>query len=359
MNKKQVISLCIIVTAGLLAIFAMGTALKAGVVQAAPVKVGLVTATDTLAAKGFSWMGYQGLLRAEQELGVVGTVYTTTDSSEIEPNILACAHAGNNFCIAIGFDAAEAISNTAGISPTVKFAVVDVAFEHYPDNLRGLVFASEDGAYLAGTLAALMSQSNVIGDLGGVDIPPVIAYTEGYSNGAHCANPGVTTIISYTNTFSEPLVGAEYAQKMIARGADVVFAAAGNTGNGAILTTTQSGVWAIGVDSDQYITLFMSGTVPGADRLLTSAMKRVDTAVFDSITDVVDGNFTPGTITYNLAMNGVGLAPFHEADDAIPSAVKTRLEWVSRAIIGGAIQPLDPLSPCLVVHQQFLPSIRR
>ncbi len=359
MNKKQIVSICIIVTAGLLALFAVAAGLKASVVQAAPVKVGLVTATDGLAANGYSWMGYQGLLRAEQELGVIGTVYTTTDPSEIEPNILGCARAGNDFCIAIGFQAAEAISNTAGISPTVKFAVVDASFEHYPANLRGLVFNVEDAAYLAGTLAAMMSQSNVIGDLGGMEIPPVVAFTEAYSNGARCANPDVTTIISYTNTFSEPMLGAEYAQRMIARGADVVFAAAGSTGNGAILTTTQSGAWAIGVDTDQYITLFMSGTVPGADFLLTSAMKRIDTAVFDSIDDVVAGSFTPGTVTYNLAVDGVGLAPFHEADNAIPAAVKTRLAWVSRAIIGGAIQPLDPLNPCLVVHQQFLPSIRR
>ena len=101
-------------------------------------------------------------------------------------------------------------------------------------------------------------------------------------------------------------------------GADVIFGVGGNTGNGAILTATQSGAWAIGVDTDQYNTVFESGSVAGSDRLLSSAMKRLDNAVFDTIGDVISGTFTSGTVLYTVAEDGVGLAPFHETDPLIP-----------------------------------------
>jgi basic membrane protein A len=203
--------------------------LKSISAQAAAVKVGLITNSDDLSENSFNWPAYQGLLRAEQELGVIGTVYTSTDPSDFEPNVLQCAHDANDLCIGIGFDLADAISVTAGISPTVKFAVVDFAYSTYLPNLRGIGFHSEEVGYLAGTLAAMMSKSKIIGDLGGMPIPTVTAFTEGYLNGANCVDPEVTTIISYTNTFSEPAVGAEYAQGMISQGADVIFAAAGRS----------------------------------------------------------------------------------------------------------------------------------
>jgi basic membrane protein A len=170
----------------------------------------------------------------------------------------------------------------------------------------------------------------------------VTAFTFGYSNGAHCANPAVTTIISYTNTFISPTLGAQLAQAQMAQGADVVFGVGGETGNGAILTATQSGSLGIGVDFDQYYTLFMSGTVPGSDYL-------------------VSGSFISGTVTYDLAMDAVGLAPFHETAKSIPPGVRTQLELVKQAIISGSIDPLDPNEPCpvIVIHQLYLPlSIR-
>jgi basic membrane protein A len=233
--------------------------------------------------------------------------------------------------------------------------LIDGTFENYPSNLRGVTFSAEDGAYMAGTIAAMLSQSNTIGDLGGWPIPSVLAFTEGYNNGARCANPDITTIISYTYSFTASDLGAGYAQDMISQGADVIFASAGQAGNGAILTVTQSGVWAIGVDTDQYLTLFMSGTVPGSNYLLTSVIKHLDTGVYLTISDTITGMFTSGTVVYGLEEEGVGLAPYHETEEAITTDIRTRLDWVSRAIIGGSIDPLDPEGACLVVHQQYLP----
>lgn len=298
------------------------------------------------------------IARPKTELGVEGTVYTSTDPSEVETNVQLCAQEGNDLCIGLTFWAAEALSDTAEVYSNT-FVNIDGFYETYPPNLQAVVFASEDAAYLAGTLAALMSQSGTIGDLGGMEIPPVTAFTEGYRNGAQCANPEVTTIISYTNDFGNPDLGAEYAQGMISQGADVIFAAAGPTGNGAILTATQSSVWAIGVDTDQYLTLFMNGTVPGSNYLLTSAVKRYDNAVFLPISDVISGTFSAGNVTYGLAEEVVELAPYHETEASIPMGVQVWLEWIKRAIIGGTIDALDPTAPCLVMHQQFLPLTTR
>jgi basic membrane protein A len=250
---------------------------------------------------------------------------------------------------------ADAILNYANIFTSTKFATIDAEYGIYSPNLRSATFRSEEVGYLAGTLAGMMSQSNIIGDLGGMEIPPVTAFVYGYANGAQCANPEVTTIISYTNDFSNPDLGAEYAQGMISQGADVIFAAAGATGSGALITTTQAGLWAIGVDTDQFYTVFMSGTIPGADYLLSSAMKRYDNAVYYTISDTVAGAFSPGLVVYDLADGGVGLAPFHEAENSIPPKVIEQLDWVTRGLIGGVLEPLNPDGPCLFVHQQYLP----
>ena len=288
-------------------------------------------------------MAYQGLLRAESELGVVGTVYTSPNPSDYAPNLSECASSGNNLCIGVGFGMGASIAEAALNNPSTMFAIVDVSYQSYPANLRGILFATDEASYLAGTLAALMSEHHVLGTVAGIEIPSVTEYTVSYRRGAECAVPGTSTIITYTGTFVDPELGAQIAGEMIAQGADVIFGVGGQTGNGAILAATQSAVWGIGVDVDQYLTLFNGGTVPGASYLLTSAMKRVDNAVFSTISDVVSHTFTSGPVVYGLAAAGVGLAPFHDADASIPQSVKARLERVKQGIIAGVI---DVVGPC-------------
>ncbi|MBN1483537.1 MAG: BMP family ABC transporter substrate-binding protein [Chloroflexia bacterium] len=310
--------------------------------QAQTVSVGLVTDEGTLADMSFNWLSYQGLLRAEDELGVAGAVYTSTSPADYEPNLQQCVDDGNDLCLSVGFSMADATWNKAQDYPGTAFAILDASWEDYPDNLRGILFASEEGAYLAGTLAGLMSDSDVLGDIGGMPIPPVDEYVYGFRNGAQCANLNANVLITYTWDFANPDVGAQVAQALMADGADIIFAPAGATGNGAVLTATQSGAWGVGVDVDYYTTVFMSGTAPGSDRLLTSAMKRLDNAVFMTIEDVVQGQFSPGTVRYDLAAGGVGLAPFHEADPLIPQEVRDALALVKEGLISGTIHPWDP-----------------
>jgi basic membrane protein A len=311
--------------------------------EANPIAAGLVIEGPTVNDNGFNWSSYQGLLRAQSELGVVGKVYTSTSSADYGPNLQKCVNDGNTACISVGFGMADATMSKATANSSTKFAIVDFSWSSYPDNLRGITFASDEVGYLAGILAGRMTQSDVIGAVGGMRIPSVESYIGGFRNGARCTNPDVTVIVTHTNNFSDPVRGARAAQEMIAQGADVIFSVAGQTGDGAVLTATQSGKWGIGVDADQYVTLFISGTVAGSDKLLSSAMKRTDNAVFDTIADVVSGTFTSGTVLYDLAVDGVGLAPFHEAAPSVPQSVQDELEAARQGIISGTI---DVNTPC-------------
>jgi basic membrane protein A and related proteins len=359
--KKRSIKVVTISLVSILAMLAVSMLLigtRSMSAQASIVKVGLIL-NGEINKYDWNWQSMQALSRAEAEFGVLGTVYTSTQFEEIFTDTRQCAMDGNNLCIGVGWMTSQAISETAAVYSTTKFANVDVAFVTPYSNTRSILFSSQDVGYLAGTLAALMSGSNSISAVCGMEIPTVTAFTDGYNNGARCAKPEVTTIISFTNSFTDPVLGAQIAQAQIALGSDVVFGVGGTTGDGGILTATQSGVWGIGVDTDQFYTLFMSGTVPGSDLLLSSAMKKADTAVYLTISDVVSGTFTSGLVWYGLGEDGVGLAPFHETAGSIPSRVSTQLDWVKRAIIGGSIDPLDPMSPCLVIHKQYLPITQR
>lgn len=311
--------------------------------EANSISVGLVTDVGTLDDMGFNWLSYQGLLRAEDELGVVGTVYTSTSSTDYETNLQQCVDDGNHLCISVGFLTADAISTTATANPATDFSIVDSSFESYPDNLRGMLFAADEVGYLAGTLAGLMTVSDTIGAVGAMEIQPVQDFVEPYRNGAQCANPDVDVLIEYTGSFSDTELGAQTAQDMIAEGADVIFGVGGPMGNAAVLTATQSGAWGIGVDFDTWVTLFKSGEIGGSDKLLSSAMKRMDNTVFATIADVVSDTFTSGTVIYDLEAGGVGLAPFHETEPFVPQSVRDALARVEKGIIWGII---DVNGPC-------------
>lgn len=308
-----------------------------------PVAVGLILDGPTVDDMSFNWFSYQGLLRAQSELGVVGTVYTSTSSADYVPNLQQCVDDGNDLCISVGFLMGDATLGAAEAHTDTYFATVDFAWEDYPDNLRGMIFAEDEAGYLAGTLAGLMTQSDVVGDIGGVQIPPVERYVEGYRNGAQCANPDATVLVNYTGEFGDPDLGAQVAQDMIAQGADVIFAPAGSLGVGAVKSATQSGVWGIGVDTDFYVTAFENGAVAGSDKLLSSAMKRLDNAVFETIADVISGTFTSGTVRYDLAAEGVGLAPFHATDPFVTQSIRDEVGRVKQSITREAI---DVNGPC-------------
>jgi len=311
--------------------------------QAKSIAVGLIFDSPNIDQTSYCWLAMEGLRRAENELGVAGTVYTTTKPEDFLPRLETCIQDGNDLCISVSFFSADPALQSAEQHPGRHFAVIDYIFPiSTPHNLRGIYFAEDEAGYLAGVLAGMLSKDNLVGGIGGIPVPAVVRYLEGYRNGAYCQNASTRVALAYTNDFDNPQHGAQAALGLIDLGADVIFAAAGLSGHGAILTSTQSGILAIGVDNDQYLTLFMSGTVPGAQYLVTSAMKRFDNAVYDTIADVISGTFTSGNQLYNLEVNGVGLAPFHEADPLITTQMRQALEAVEKGIISGQIEIYDP-----------------
>ena len=153
-------------------------------------------------------LSYQGLMRAETELGVIGTVYTATSDADYGPNLEACVLDGNDLCISVGFSTQDAISETASTYTATNFAIVDLPFDPNQQNLRAINFQVDEPSYLAGTLAGLMTQSDKLGLIGGMEIPGVTIFIDGFMQGAMCANLDVTQLLTYTWNFGDPDLGA-------------------------------------------------------------------------------------------------------------------------------------------------------
>jgi basic membrane protein A and related proteins len=321
--------------------------------QVDAVKVGLITDSPNLMDESFNQMAYAGLVQAKNDLGIEESVYLPVDWDDIAAQLDQCVADGNRLCIMVGFLGFDQTYAAALDNPDTLFAILDISYEDYPANLQGAVFASEQAAYMAGTLASYMTESNIIGLIGGMDIPPVNVFLCGFKQGAVDTNPDINTLLTYAGDFSNPSLGADIAQDMLDEGADVIFPAAGGTGSGALLTATQAGAWAVGVDTDQYMTVFAGGTVAGADHLLTSARKRLDNVVFQIISETIADSFVSGTVVYDLSVEGVDLAPYHDADPFIPADAKAAVETARQGLLNGTIDPLRSCAP----FELYLPMI--
>jgi basic membrane protein A len=246
--------------------------------------------------------------------------------------------------ITVGFRMGEATARSASRHPEVHFAIVDTAF--YPGagcastvsdcystegglgNVTSLLFAENELGYLAGTLAGCMTQTGVVASVAGVDIPPVMRFVQGFEKGARAVRPEITTLNQYIPDFNDPETGQVVAQGFISQGADVIFGVAGKTGNGALLAAHQSGRMAIGVDVDQYYAYPEVGPA-----LLTSASKNVDVAADAAVRDFAAGRLAPGIRLATLANGGVGLAPYHDWEDRIPTTCRQQVELARAAVI--------------------------
>jgi len=319
---------------------AAATTTPAAAATTETVYVGLIPNEGGIDDHNFNEMAAAGLVRAVADFDVIQTVYPTTGPGDYATQIASCVAAGNDLCITVGFSMSDATLAAAEANPAVKFAIVDMSWENYPANLRGMVFAADEVGYLAGTLAGLMTESRTIGAIGGMPIPAVDAFLIPYEYGAQWVNPAVIVRRDYANDFSDPDLGALLAQAQLAQGADVIFGVGGMMGNGAILAAAEAGAWAIGVDVDTYYSAFGGGTEPGAENLLSSALKRVDNAVYNTIKDVVNGTFTSGEMINNLANEGVGLASYHEA--AVPQEVQDAVQAAAQGILNGEIDVWAP-----------------
>lgn len=301
-------------------------------------KVGLVTDVGKINDGTFNQYAYEGLKRAEAELGVEIAFIETQAQTDYQKNMDQFASQGFDMIIGVGFLMGDAIKENAAKHKDIKYAIVDFAYDPAIENVRGMVFSEDQAGYLAGALAALMSKSGVIAAIGGVEIPPVQKFLLGYEAGAKSVKADVEVKKVYIDSFTDRARGAEAAKSFISENADVIFGAGGQTGSGGIQAAAQQGVFVIGVDQDEYVTTFQGGKAAGSDKVLSSATKRVDNAVFLVIKDLVDGNFKGGTAVNDAKSQGVGLAPFHDADAAIPADVKAKLDEILKGLADGSIQ---------------------
>ena len=305
--------------------------------------VGLVTDVGEIDDKSFNQSAYEGVKQAEAELGAQIDYIETGDAKDYASNIGLFAENGYDVIITVGFAMGEATAEAALAYPDIKFIGVDQfqgwgfdddASNDIP-NLTGLIFHEDQSGFLAGALAAMMTETGKVGAVLGTDlVPPVVAFKEGYEAGALYINPDIDMVSTYHPggmdvAFTDPEWGATTARQALDQGVDVLFGAGGKTGNGALIeVAAEDGALCIGVDSDQW------ETVPEAHNcLVSSAMKLITPGVFDLISNAKDGSVEAGNF-----FGGSGLAPFHDFDDTVPQDVKDRLAEIDAGLKDGSIE---------------------
>ncbi len=311
-----------------------------GATDSSKLRVGLVTDLGKVNDGTFNEFAHKGVLMAQEKHGFEYKFIETTAQADYAANIQALVDEKFDVIVTVGFLIQEATAAAAAANPGIVFIGVDQFYEQgsVTDNLVGLQFREDQAGFLAGALAAMMSESGTIGIVAGQEIPPVKRFKNGFDNGAKYVRPDINLLGVYLPTFIDPALGASSAEQMIGEGADVIFGAGGPTGSGAIKAAAEKGVFVIGVDQDEYLTTFARGSAPGANRILSSAIKRVDVAVATEIGKVVEGTFKGNGIElFDAAGEGVGLADFHDTADQVPDAVKARLEEIFKALADGTL----------------------
>jgi len=298
-------------------------------------RISLVTDVGRLNDRSFNQLAYQGLLRAERVLKIRKQVFESRSPSDYSPNLRQGAATGSALTIAVGFLLASDLDAVAQQYPQRRFAIIDFpqeALEHKPTNVRGLLFKSEQAGCLVGHIAVrqLMREKKrpILSAVGGISIPSVNSFIAGYRFCARRANRRARVLIGYSQSFTDSAKCKEVALGHISRGANVVFQVAGGCGLGALNAAKERRKWGIGVDADQaYL---------GA-HILTSAVKRVDESVYQSIQAVQRGTFRGGTnTTFTLKNRGVG---YGKVSRKVSAAIKASAETLKKQIIAGRVRP--------------------
>jgi basic membrane lipoprotein Med (substrate-binding protein (PBP1-ABC) superfamily) len=311
-------------------------------------RVGLVTDVGQVNDGTFNEFAHEGAQAAVEDYGLTYSYIETQNPGDYEQNIGTLVEEEYDIIVTVGFLIADDTYAAAIDHPGIVFIGVDQSFtgEQALPNLIGVQFREDQSGFLVGALAGMMTESDVVGFVGGVDVPAVKKFRFGYEHGLNYVNPDASLLSVYVPSFTDPAQGASAAQQFVGEGADVIFGAGGKTGTGAIQEAAQEGVYVIGVDQDEYFTTFGGGETPGSDQLLTSAIKRVDVGVYDQIEAVVNGTFEGnGDYILDAENEGIGYADFHETADEIPNEAKERLEEIFQMLADGELNTgVDPLS---------------
>jgi basic membrane protein A and related proteins len=307
-------------------------------------RVNLVTDIGRIDDGTFNQFAYEGMTAAEECFGFETSYIETVSEADYATNIATTLSDQPDVVITNGFLIATDTLAAAEDNTDVNFIGIDQFQEEFPPNYVGVLFREDQGGYLAGVLAASLSESGVIGVVGGrEDVPPVVRFVNAYETGAQSVNPDIRVLSVYNESFTTPDKGASDAAQFIGEGADVIFGAGGQTGSGGVAAAAEQGIWAIGVDQDEYFTTFNGGDAAGSEYLATSAIKRVDLAVFRNIVAAIQDEFEGGVYTLEAANDGITYAPFHDAE--IPEDVAATLEETRQGLADGSIDTgVDPVT---------------
>ncbi|MBV2359129.1 BMP family ABC transporter substrate-binding protein [Thalassococcus sp. CAU 1522] len=306
-----------------------------------------VTDTGGIDDNSFNQTAWKGVEDATAAFGIDGRFLESQAETDYEANINSLIEGDCDIIITVGFLLGDATAKAARSNPDQKFSIVDFAYDPVIPNVLGQVYATDQAAFLAGYLAAGMTKTKILGTFGGINIPPVTIFMDGFVRGANYWNAvkgDSVTVLGwdldsreglFTNNFDNLDDGRAFAQNLFDEGADIVLPVAGPVGLGSAALADELGtdrLKIIGVDADLYLTDPQRGHV-----YLTSVTKRMDATVYNVIEMAMQGTFAGGVLVGTLENGGVGLAPFHDMDSLVPEMLKTELDALRQAIVDGSI----------------------
>jgi basic membrane protein A and related proteins len=305
-----------------------------------------VTDVGGIDDRSFNATAWKGVQDAMAELDIDGRVLESRDQADYERNINALVEEGCDIIITVGFLLGDATAEAAALNPDQSFAIVDFAYDPTINNVLGLVFATQEAAFLVGYAAASATQTGSVGTFGGIQIPPVTVFMDGFAMGVQYYNdqkganvqvlgwdPNTQTGL-FTGNFDSLDDGRTMGELLMGEGADIIMPVAGPVGLGTAAAARERGnVYIIGVDTDWTVS-----SPEYTDITFTSVLKNMDVAVFEAIKAELEGTFQGGVFVGTLANDGVGIAPFHQLDHLVSGETKTELEGIKQLIIDGQVR---------------------
>jgi len=292
-------------------------------------KIGMITDVAGVNDQSFNQSAWEGLQKAKDELGVDVTYLESKQDSDYAANIETFVDEEVDLILGVGSKLAPAIEEGAGLYPDQKFVIVDEQLSGDIENVKSILFNSQEAGYLVGLIAGKMTKTNNVGFIGGMDIPVIDTFKYGYMAGVKNANSSTQIQEQFANSFTDQAKGKAIANQMYGQGADIIFIAGGDVGTGAIEAAKEKNKYAIGVDRDQ------SELAP--KNVLTSAIKRVDIGVYETVKDLVNGKFEGGTVTvYGLNQGAVGIAP--TTKNLVPQEILDYVNQETEKIKNGEIK---------------------
>lgn len=297
--------------------------------------VGFVTDEGGINDQSFNQGVWEGLQKAQSDFGITAAYKESNEANDYAPNLDTLVEDGNQLVVAAGFNLGDALLEAAEMNPDVNYAIIDYAYEDGPDNIVGITFRAEEPSFLVGYIAGMTTESNSVGFVGGQESTVIQTFEYGYRAGVAYAakelGKEINVTTQYVGDFSDAAKGKSIAANMYQQGSDVVFHAAGGAGDGVIEAAKEADKWVIGVDRDQ------SSLAP--ENVLTSAMKRADSAVYNIMKDLSEGKDFPGgtTISYGLAEGDtVDIAP--TSDVNVKAEILEKIPGIKEKIISGEIK---------------------